>query len=238
MNALLDVQDIHKSFGGVKAVQGVSFQLHEGEILGLIGPNGSGKSTCVNMISGLYSMDSGKVFFGGHEFTPKITIPKRAHMGIGRTFQTPRPFGTMSVYNNIFSVALQTRSFAEAKDKTEQVLEITRLADSRDMMSEKLPIEMRKWMDFARVLALDPKAVMMDECLGGLNNTEIEEFVELIAKINQNTGIAILFIEHIVKAVASLCPRIVVLNEGMVLAEGAPNDVLRDPAVVTAYIGE
>ncbi len=238
MGALLDVQDIYKSFGGVKAVQGVSFQLHEGEILGLIGPNGSGKSTCVNMIAGLYSIDAGKVFFDGHEFTPKMTMDRRAHCGIGRTFQTPKPFSGMSVFDNVFSVALQKHSFAEAKRKTQEVLELTHLADYSKILSAKLPIEMRKWMDFARVLALSPKAVMMDECLGGLNSSEIDHFVGLIAQINKETGIAILFIEHIIRAVANLCPRIIVLNEGKLLAEGTPDDVLHNPEVIAAYIGE
>lgn len=235
---LLDVENISISFGGVKAVQNVSFQMRKGEILGLIGPNGSGKSTCVNLITGNYKLDAGAITFDGKRLTPKHRIHDRARLGIGRTFQTPRPFGHLNVYENVFAIALQKNGFEGAKAKTEEVLQITRLGEFRAMRSEKLPIEKRKWLDFARVLATDPKLVMMDECLGGLTTAEMHESLALVQEINRQTGITILFIEHVIKAVANLCGRVIVLNGGRLLAEGDPMEVLRRPAVIAAYIGE
>lgn len=234
---LLDVDRISISFGGIKAVQDVSFQIHRGEILGLIGPNGSGKSTCVNMIAGNYKPDSGKITFDGTVLTENHKIHHRSRLGIGRTFQTPKPFGHLSVFQNVFSIALLKNDFDAARIKTEEVLRITKLDEMRDMRSEKLPIEKRKWLDFARVLATDPKLVMLDECLGGLTATEMEESLKLVRKINEELGISILFIEHVIKAVASLCSRVIVFNEGHLLAEGEPNEVLKSREVISAYIG-
>lgn len=234
---LLDVDSISISFGGIKAVQNVSFQIHQGEILGLIGPNGSGKSTCVNMIAGNYKPDSGKITFDGVVLTQSHKIHDRSRLGIGRTFQTPKPFGHLSVFQNVFSIALLNHNFEDARLKTEEVLQMTKLEDVQNVRSEKLPIEKRKWLDFARILTTDPKLVMLDECLGGLTASEMEESLELVRKINQETGISILFIEHVIKAVANLCGRVVVFNEGHLLAEGEPLEVLKRPEVVSAYIG-
>jgi len=236
MEILLHVDNISISFGGIKAVQNVSFDIGKGEILGLIGPNGSGKSTCVNLISGAYKTQTGGIRFDGKNLTDKDGIVERAHQGIGRTFQSPRPFGNLTVYNNIYTIFLQNYSHHDAALKTDEILLDTGLNNLRDMNSMKLPIEKRKWMDLARVLAIEPKLVMLDEVMAGLNPSEMEESLELVRKINSK-GISVLFIEHVMKAVVSICTRVVVLNEGRFLCEGDPKEVLQRKEVIEAYLG-
>lgn len=236
MSALLEANNISISFGGIHAVKDLSFQVRKGEILGLIGPNGAGKSTCINLITGVYMPDTGYITFDGTKMTDKHTIRERVWMGMGRTFQTPRPFGNMTVYDNIFTIALQKHSFADAHAKTREILEMADLASNADMISEKLPIEKRKWLDLARILANDPKFIMMDEVMAGLNPNEMEASFELIERLNQR-GITILFIEHVMNAVVRICSRVLVINEGKFLAEGEPREVLSRPEVIEAYIG-
>lgn len=233
---LLEVKDLSISFAGIKAVQDLDFHIERGEVLALIGPNGSGKSTTVNMISGVYTPDRGRMVFDGHDLNNRQTIAQRAHFGMGRTFQTPKPFGNLTVYDNIFTIALQGRTFKQAAEKTDEVLELSKLAPLRDMSSSKLSIEKRKWMDLARVMVTDPKLIMMDEVMAGLNPAEMEESLELIREINRQ-GISILFIEHVMKAVVSVCTRAIVLNHGRLLYEGEPSEVLSNPLVIEAYIG-
>ena len=236
MRHILSVNDLSISFGGIKAVNHVSFDIAPGEIVGLIGPNGSGKSTCVNLISGVCKPDGGTVVFDGRTLSPNDTADERANMGMGRTFQSPKPFGNLSVADNIYTIALQTRGHGEARAKTEDILEKTRLAEFGGMNSLKLPIEKRKWLDLARILANDPKLIMMDEVMAGLNPFEMDESLELIEDINRS-GVTILFIEHVMKAVVRVCRRVVVLNEGKFLCEGEPDDILRRREVVEAYLG-
>lgn len=237
MSKILTVEDLSISFGGVKAVQHVSFDIEQGEVVGLIGPNGSGKSTCVNLISGAYIPDTGTVSFDGHVLHPHQTIAHRAKMGIGRTFQTPRPFGNLTVYDNIYTVALQKYHPAQAAKKTEEVLAFTGLNEYRNMKSSKISIEKRKWMDLARILAIDCKFIMMDEVMAGLNPSEMASCLELVKKINKE-GVTILFIEHIMKAVLEVSDKIVVLKEGMKLCEGPAAETLARPDVVEAYLGK
>lgn len=236
MSALLEVNNISISFGGIKAVQNVSFKVEPGEILGLIGPNGSGKSTCVNLIAGVCTTDSGSITFDGHTFAKNEPVPRRARRGLGRTFQSPRPFLNLSVYDNIFTIALQKYDYKEAHEKTEEILEITKLSSHAHDLSAKLPIEKRKWLDFARILSLDPKLILMDEVMAGLNPIEMAESLEVVRKIN-GAGVSIVFIEHVMKAVVNLCHRVLVLNEGHVLCEGTPNEVLERKDVIKAYLG-
>lgn len=236
MANILEAKDISISFGGIKAVQHLFFGIEENEILGLIGPNGSGKSTTVNLIMGVYPLDTGSIMFDRRQMTAKDDVIKRSKYGMGRTFQTPRPFGNYSVYNNIFSVALSRNSFEEAREKTEKVLKFMELDSLRDFQSSKLSIEKRKWLDLSRVLVLEPKLIMMDECMAGLNQTEMTNSLKLVRKINER-GISILFIEHVMKAVVTICSRVLVLNEGQYLCEGKPNEVLSRPEVISAYLG-
>ena len=155
-NHLLEVENLSISFGGIKAVQDLSFHIDKGEILALIGPNGSGKSTTVKMISGVYRQDQGKVFFEGKEIDKRMPIAKRCKLGMGRTFQTPKPFGNLSVHDNIFTIALQSRSFQEAEKKTQEILEMTELLPYSDVPASKISIEKRKWIDLARIMTIDP----------------------------------------------------------------------------------
>jgi ABC-type branched-subunit amino acid transport system ATPase component len=236
MDKILEVKELSISFAGIKAVQRLSFSIEQGEILGLIGPNGSGKSTTVNMIAGNYIQDEGDIFFAGQIISKKMSIAKRSHLGLGRTFQTPRPFGNLSVYDNVFSISLQKYNFNDADIKTREILELSQLAPLSELAASQLPIEKRKWLDLARVLATEPKFVMMDEVMAGLNPNEMKESIDFVREINRR-GITILFIEHVMHAVVSVCHRVIVLNEGRFLYEGAPREALEDHSVIEAYIG-
>jgi len=236
MGNILEVQNLKKSFGGIHAVKDVSFNIKEGEVLALVGPNGSGKSTCVNLISGMYSLDAGKITFMGKDIT-KDKMEKRVEMGMGRTFQTPKPFTNLSVYESVFTIALKyNKTYNQADEKTIQILEKTGLIKNANMKSGKLPIEKRKWLDLARVLAIEPKLIMFDEVMAGLNPTELEGSLNLIKQINKE-GVSVLFIEHVMRAVMEIADRIIVLDEGSLLAEGLPEEVMSNPTVINAYIG-
>lgn len=233
---LIELKNVSISFGGVKAVQNVSFGIKRGEILGLIGPNGSGKSTTVNIISGVCHQDSGQIIFEGTELTDKHSVAARSKMGIGRTFQSPKPFANLTVYENVYIAALVKNSKAEAAEKAKYVLELTGLAPFADWNSGKLSIEKRKWLDLARVICTDPKLLMMDEVMAGLNPKEVDDSLKLVSRINEE-GITILFIEHVMRAVMSVCSDAIVLNEGELLCRGQPAEVLKRQDVIEAYIG-
>ena len=237
MKAIMQLQDIDKSFGGVHAINHLSFDIFEGEILGLIGPNGAGKSTCVNLIAGVYIQDSGTITFNGEKLL-RQSIPDRAFMGIARTFQSPKPFEGLSVFNSVYTIALlYNRRMKDAAKAAEEILELTSFSSIKDMPCSKLPIEKRKWLDMARCLATQPKLLMLDECLAGLTPAEMDESLELVKRINA-TGVTILFIEHVMAAVTKLCHRVVVLNEGSFLCQGDPLKAMKDTAVIKAYLGE
>lgn len=236
MEHLLEVKDLSISFGGIKAVQHLNFFLDKGEVLALIGPNGSGKSTTVNMISGVYIPSQGAVYYEGKEIPDSVSIAKRAEMGISRTFQTPKPFGHLSVYDNVYTIALQRNSKHQAAEVTDEVLNLMGLYDLKEEKSGKLSIERRKWLDLARCMATKPKIIMMDEVMAGLNPSEMESSLELVRTINR-AGVSILFIEHVMRAVISVCTRAIVLNEGKLLCAGEPNEVLNNPDVIAAYLG-
>ena len=233
---LLHVEDLDKSFGGVHAVNHISFDLHEGEVLGLIGPNGSGKSTTVNLIAGTIVPDSGSLLYDGKSIS-RLSVAARAKTGICRTFQTPKAFAGITVFNSVFTIALQHGTFAQAAAHTEEILSTFGLWGMRNDFSEKLSIEKRKQLDLARIMALKPRIIMLDEVMAGLNPAEMAECVELVRKINK-MGISILFIEHVMRAVSTLCERVIVLADGKLLSEGKPEIVLNDPTVVEAYLGK
>ena len=239
---VLEIKNLNKSFGGNHAVNSFSFDIYEGEILGLIGPNGCGKSTAVNLITGVYKHDSGDITYydaeGVKHLLDKHPTPLRAKMGLTRTYQTPKPFSEMTVFDNIFTVAmLYNKSMKEARTQTEEIIEFVGFTDISDQKSTKLPIEKRKWMDMARALAAKPRVLMLDECLAGLTPSETEESLEIVRRINRQ-GITILFIEHVMSAVINLCQRVVVMLEGKYLTEGIPSDVMKEPEVIRAYLGE
>ncbi len=234
---LLELNGISRSFGGVKAVQKVSFHVAQGEALGLIGPNGSGKSTTVNLVCGVYGIEEGEITFDGKKLTKKEDAKDRAKLGLCRTIQTPRPFGQLNVYENVFTAALLHNNFSVAHRETERVLKTVELSQYRNMRSSKLPIEKRKWLDLARILVTRPKLIMLDEVMAGLNGSEMDDSIKLVKRINQEEGITVVVIEHIMKAILTICNRVIVLNEGQVFAEGAPKEVLSRPEVIHAYIG-
>lgn len=236
MEKLLEIKSLNIAFGGIRAVNNVSFHVYEGEILGLIGPNGSGKSTTVNLISGVYTPNSGEILFKGMNIVG-LPVTKRAAMGIGRTFQSPKPFTNLTVYESVLTAALlYNKNVKDAQNKALEILDMTGLANLSEEKSGKLPIEKRKWLDLARVLAINPKLIMLDEVLAGLNPSEMEDSIKLVKKVNQ-AGITIIFIEHVMKAVVKLCDRVVVLNEGKLLSEGKPEEVMKQKAVINAYLG-
>jgi len=236
MPTLLKVTHLKKSFGGVHALKDVSFGLEQGEILGLIGPNGSGKSTFVNAIAGVYKPDGGEVLLDGVNVTAQETAAMARH-GVARTFQSSRPFLNLTVLENVMVAALlHTESTSEAEAEARDCIAITGLDEYIDSKSANLPVEKRRRLDLCRALALKPKIIMLDECLAGLNPREMDEGLALVRKLN-GRGISIIFIEHVMKAVCSLCHRVVVLNQGELLAEGAPEAVMKDEKVITAYLG-
>ncbi len=236
MEKILEIKGLDKSFGGVHAINNLSFDVYKGELLGLIGPNGSGKSTYVNLISGVYIPDKGEILYKGSNIIGK-TVPDRAFMGIGRTFQSPRPFTGLTVRDSLLTVALlHNKSKKRAEEVADEILEISDLQPLANEYCAKLPIEKRKWLDMARCLCLDPSIIMLDECLAGLNPSEMEQSTDFVQRINER-GITIIFIEHVMAAVNKICHRVVVLNEGELLSEGDPKVVMKQEDVIAAYLG-
>ncbi|WP_367141971.1 ABC transporter ATP-binding protein [Rhodoplanes sp.] len=236
MSTLLKVTNLKKSFQGVHALKDVSLDLAEGEILGLIGPNGSGKSTFVNTIAGTFRPDGGRALLQDVDVTG-LPTPAMARHGVARTFQSSRPFLGMTVLENVTVAALlHTDRPAEAEAAARECIALTGLADCVDVTSANLPVERRRRLDLCRALALKPKVLMLDECLAGLNPREMDEGLDLVRLINR-TGVSVIFIEHVMKAVVALCHRVVVLNQGELLAEGSPQAVMRDEKVIRAYLG-
>ena len=238
MSALLEVSRISKRFGGLQAVDRLSLTVNEGEILGLIGPNGAGKSTVFNLINGVYPPDSGKVFFAGEDITggPPYRV---AHQGIARAHQIVQPLGGLSVLDNCTVGACFGREglgLAAAREVAREVVNTIGLGDRPDMLAGSLTTAGKKRLELARALSSRPRLLLLDEVLAGLNPTETEGMIETVRKIRAS-GIAILMIEHIMRAVMSLSDRIVVLNLGAKLAEGTPQEVADNPDVITAYLG-
>lgn len=234
--ALLEIRNVEKDFGGVVALKNVSFDVAEGEIVGLIGANGAGKSTMFNIITGMFEPTSGSVVFEGRDITglKPHEVVKR---GISRTFQSVRPFPNFTVEQNVKVGALFGRTKrGEAEKKVDEVLRMTGLDSKRDLLVGSIPIEQRKLVEVARALASTPKLLMMDEPMAGLNTVETQEFTDLVRKVNQS-GVTVLVVEHVMKAIMKLSQRIVVLNAGQKLAEGTPEAILADREVVRVYLG-
>lgn len=235
-DAILTVRGLDKSFGGVHAVNNVSFEIRRGEILGLIGPNRSGKSATVNLISGTIKPDQGEILFEDRPIM-KLSPAQRANLGVCRTFQTPKAFTGLITFDSVMTIALQRHSSRDAQKKAEEILDEFDLLDSRNMFSERLLIKKRTRLGLARTMAIQPKLIMLDEVMAGLNPSEMETCIRLVRKIREK-NITILFIEHVMKAISALCERRIVLSDGHLLCEGAPNAVLNDPKVVEVYLGK
>ncbi len=238
MSALLQVRAISKSFRGLRAVSDASFDVADGSIVGLIGPNGAGKTTIFNMIAGEFGPDQGEIEFGGRRID-RLRPDRICAAGVGRTFQIVKPFAGLSVLDNVIVGALQRcASVSEARRHAESVLERLGLAPKRDQLAAALTLPDRKRLEVARALATRPKLLLLDEVMAGLRPTECDEMVHVLRALNRADGLTILLIEHVMRAVMALAGQIVVLHHGVIIAQGAPEQVVRDPAVLECYLGE
>lgn len=241
MAVLLDVEDVVVKFGGVTAIDGATLQVNEGQIVGLIGPNGAGKTTLLNCISGTCRPVRGNVAFAGSSLIGKKP-EKIAAVGIGRTFQVVQPFAGMNVRENVAIGALfgkkrEPRSVRAALNMAERRLYDVGLPDMGDSAVEQLTMGDRKRLELARALAMDPLLLLLDEVMAGLNHAEIEGMMELIKSLNKN-NVAILMIEHVMKAIMGTCHTVVVLRNGKIIANGVPEDIVKNDEVISAYLGD
>ncbi len=239
MAPLLSLRGVTRRFGGVAALDGVSFDVGESEILGVIGPNGAGKTTLLDCVSGVHRLDGGTIEFDGRVISG-LQPHQVARLGVGRTFQIVRPFASMTVRENTAMGALfgasrlpLSRAFAAA----DEVLEVVGMTARRSQPVASLTIPDRKRLEVARALAMRPRLLLLDEVMAGLNAVEVDEALEMVRTVHSR-GVTIVLIEHVMRVVVGVCRRAVVLDFGHLLAEGTPTEVLRDPRVIEAYLGE
>ena len=236
MTALLTVDSLSKRFRGLLAVDRVSFAVPQGAIFAVIGPNGAGKTTLFNMIAGAMAPNGGSITFAGE---PVHGLPADAvcRLGIARTFQIVRPFPGLSVEDNVTIGALLHRhDVGEARSRAQALLQQLDLFDKRDRIAATLTLPDRKRLEVARALATEPRLLLLDEVMAGLRPTETDRVVAILKALNRD-GLTILLIEHVMRAVMALASRVLVLDHGVAIAEGAPEQVVRDPAVVQSYLG-
>ncbi len=234
---ILEAENLTKSFGGLAALRGVSFGIEEGEILGLIGPNGAGKTTLFNVLSGFFRSDQGRVVFAGDPVS-HLKAPDRCRMGLVRTFQVVKPFGNLTVLQNVMVGSfLRTLDPGAARTRALEAMERVGLAERRDMAAKSLTTSDRKRLEVARALATRPRLLLLDEVMAGLNPAELVQMLETLKRI-RGRGVTLLVIEHIMAAIMTVSERILVLHHGEKIAEGPPREVAHDKRVVDAYLGE
>jgi len=237
MSALLSLTTVSKRFRGLVAVDAVSFDVPEGALFAVIGPNGAGKTTLFNMIAGATAPDGGTIAFAGTPING-LTADAVCRRGIARTFQLVRPFPALSVEDNVVVGALLHRhDVGLAREHARALLRRLELFDKRRQIAATLTLPDRKRLEVARALATGPRLLLLDEVMAGLRPTETDRMVATLRGLNSDTGVTILLIEHVMRAVMALASRVVVLDHGTVIAEGAPEAVVRDPAVVQSYLG-
>jgi branched-chain amino acid transport system ATP-binding protein len=237
VTALLSVGAVSKRFRGLLAVDKVSFDVEQGSIFAVIGPNGAGKTTLFNIIAGVFAPDAGSITFAG-ERIDRLKPDEICRRGIGRTFQLVRPFPALSVEDNVVIGALLHRhDVAAARRRAHDVLQQLDLFGRRHQPASALTLPDRKRLEVARALATDPKLLLLDEVMAGLRPSETDRMVLILKELNRETGLTILLIEHVMRAVMVLAARVLVLHHGAAIAEGTPAAVVREPAVVQSYLG-
>ncbi len=233
---MLEVRGVTVDFHGLRAVDDASFRVDEGRIAGLIGPNGAGKTTLFNTVSGMIKPSAGSVRFEGRDLA-RLDPADRSRLGIGRTFQIVKPFGGLSVRDNVLVGALtRGQSVGEARRTAEATLERLDMARLADVRAASLPLALRKRLELARALATGPRLLLLDEIMGGLNPTEVNETLALIRALNAE-GLTLLIIEHNMHAIMQIAETVLVLNQGRIIAQGPPAAVTRDPQVIAVYLG-
>jgi branched-chain amino acid transport system ATP-binding protein len=235
---LLELQNVTKEFGGLRANADISFSVEKGDLVGLIGPNGAGKTTLFNCIAGLHPVTSGRISFDGQDIT-KLKAYEVARLGLARTFQVYVASGDLRVLGKVMvGCFMRTRSAREAKARAVGVLDDFRLRELADYMVSELPVAAQKRVAMATAVATDPKMLLLDEVAAGLNPTEIEEVMAAIRFTHGELGVTVMLIEHVMELVMNISERVIVLDSGKKIAEGHPESIAKDPNVIKAYLGE
>jgi len=236
--ALLDVQQVTKDFGGLRANSDISFSMAKGELLGLIGPNGAGKTTLFNCISGLHPISSGRILFDGEDIT-ELKAHEVARRGLARTFQVYVASGDLNVEENIMvGCFMRTRSRSRARARAAEILDFLNLRELSSYLVSELPVAAQKRVTMATALGSDPKLLLLDEVAAGLNPSEIDGILASIKHIHNELGVTVMLIEHVMELVMKISDRVIVLDSGLKIAEGNPEEIARNPAVIKAYLGE
>jgi branched-chain amino acid transport system ATP-binding protein len=233
--ALLELHDVAKSFGSVRAVRGITARVEDGEALGIVGPNGAGKTTVLNLIGGTIRADSGRIVFDGRDIT-RLRGHHHCRIGIGRTFQIPRPFGGLTAYENLLVAHTYGGGRGDARETCAAVLGEMGLAHKANAHAASLTLLERKRLEIARAVVTSPRVLLLDEVAGGLTDPEVTELVATIRRLRER-GVTLIWIEHIVHALLSVVDRLVALAEGQLLIEGEPREVMASPALRDVYLG-